>query len=144
MGGVPQNYDEDFYVEDSKIKWDSMALEGELEPGEVLRAIYLDRSLSYPVTAAISLEGDRFTIKAFNGTWHTVMKRDMVGSCTEPWKTAFVMDTTDADISHLCTYGKGFINKFLAVAESFDNLDISNKSYDLRTERRNIAFYEES
>ena len=144
VGGVPQNYAEDFYVEDSKIKWDGMSLDGEIEPGEVLRAIYLDRSLSYPVTASISLEGERFTIRAFDGTWHTVMKRDMAVSYTGPWKAAFTMNTTDADISHHCIYGKGFVNKFLAVAESFDNLSIEDKSYNLRTERRNIAFYEES
>ncbi len=141
VGGVPQNYAQDFYVEDSKIKWDGMELDGELEPGEVLRAIYLDRSLSYPVTASISLEGSRFTVKAFDGTWHTVLKRDMVGSYTGPWKASFVMDTTDEDISHHCVYGKGFVNKFLAVAESFDNLRVTDKSYDVRTERRNIAFY---
>jgi hypothetical protein len=141
VGGVPQNYAEDFYVEDSKIKWDGMDLDGDIEPGEVLRAIYLDRSLSYPATVFISLEGNRFTIKVFDGTWHTAIKRDMVGSYTGPWKASFIMDTTDVDISHHCVYGKGFVNKFLAVAESFDNLNIADKSYDLRTERRNLAFY---
>jgi hypothetical protein len=141
VGGVPQNYAEDFYVEDSKIKWDGMSLDGEVEPGEVLRAIYLDRSLSYPVTVSISLKGNRFTIKAFDTSWHTVMKRDMVGDYTGSWKASFIMDTTDADISHHCVYGKGFVNKFLAIAESFDNLSVTDNSYDLRTERRNLAFY---
>ena len=144
VGGVPQNFAEDFYVEDSKIKWDGMELDGEIEPGEVLRAIYMDRSLSNPVTVKISLDSSRYTIRAYDGEWHTVLKRDMVGSYTGMWKTAFAMDTTDTDISHHCIYGKGFVNKFLAIAESFDNLDIRDKSYNVRTERRNLAFYEES
>ncbi len=144
VGGVPQNYGEDFYVHDSKIKWDGMELDGELEPGEVLRAIYEDRSLSYPITTVISLDSSRFTVKAYNGSWHTLIKRDMIGDYTGSWQTSFSMDSTDADISHHCTYGKGFVNKFAAIAESFDNLDIRDHSYNLRTERRNLAFYEES
>ena len=144
VGGVPQNYGEDFYVEDSKVKWDGMALDGGLEPGEVLRAIYMDRSLSFPVKVSISLDSSRFVIRAFDSTWHTVFQKNMVGYYAGPWHASFVMDTTGEDISHDCIYGKGFVNKFLAVAESFDNLSIADNSYSQKTERRNIAFYEES
>lgn len=142
IGGIPQNYGEDFYVEDSKIKWDNRDLDGEMEAGEVIRVIYLDRTLSPLVTALISFESGRFTIKAFDNTWKTVMIRDMIGSYHGSWKISFLMDEPTPSENHAYVYGKGFVSKFLAVAESFIDLNM-DKSFDVRTERRNLVLYNE-
>jgi len=40
MGGAPQNYGEDYYVEDAKLKWDGMGIESNLSAGDGLRIIY--------------------------------------------------------------------------------------------------------
>ena len=143
VGGNSQDFGVDFYVEDSKIKWDGMTMDGEIEPGEVLRAVYLDRSLSIPVTASIALENGRFIIKTFDGSWHTVIRRDMVGGYTGSWKVSFIMDTPDINFSHNCIYGKGFVSEFLAIADSFSNLNNQDKPFGTKTERRNVVLYEE-
>lgn len=143
VGGNSQDFGVDFYVEDSKIKWDGMTMEDEIEPGEVLRAVYLDRNLSLPITASIVLEGSRFTIKAFENTWNTVMKRDLVGDYTGTWNVSFVMDIPNEAFSHNCIYGKGFVSQFLAVADSFSNIDGLDKSFAVKTDRRNLVLYEE-
>lgn len=142
VGGVPQNYGEDFYMRDSKLKWDGMALDGDVEPGDVFRIHYLDRSLSDPVQVFMSLTGKRALIKIFNGTWRTVNKRDIVEDYTGPWKVAYVMDGATPGISHDCIYGKGFAYKFSAIADSFINMTL-DKRYDAKTERRNLVFYDE-
>ena len=143
VGGNTQDFGEDFYVEDSKIKWDGMTMDGEIEPGEVIRAVYLDRNLSLPVTASISLLDDRLTIKAFDGVWNTVYKRDLAGDYTGTWNASFVMDTPNTAFNHNCIYGKGFASQFLVVADSFENIEGQDKPFATKTERRNVVIYEE-
>ena len=143
VGGNTQDFGEDFYVEDSKIKWDGMTMDGEIEPGEVIRAVYLDRNLSLPVTASISLMDDRLTIKAFDGVWNTVYKRDLAGDYTGTWNASFVMDTPNTAFNHNGIYGKGFASQFLVVADSFENIEGQDKPFATKTERRNVVLYEE-
>jgi len=143
VGGVPQNYGEDFYIENSMIKWDGMELDGEIEAGEVLRVIYHDRSLSDPAKVRMSLIGDRFTIKAYNDGWNTVMARDMIGDYTGQWMTHFIMDTPSPGVSHDCIYGRGFVSKFTAVASSFSDNLLLDRRYDVKTERKTLIFYED-
>lgn len=142
VGGVSQNYGEDFYIENSMIKWDGMALDGEVEAGEVFRVIYYDRNLSDPIKISISNINDRLTIKAYDNGWNTVIARDQVDDFTGPWVTNFIMDTTSPDISHACIYGRGFVSKFSAVTDSFTDM-IFDDSYDVRTERKTLILYED-
>ncbi len=143
VGGNTQDFGEDFYVQDSKIKWDGMTMDGEIEPGEVLRAVYLDRPLSLAVTASITLENGLFTLKAYDGTWNTLMNRSLVGDYTGNWNVSFTMDTPNEEFSHNCIYGKGYASQFLAIADSFENIQGLDKPLAVSTERRNLVIYEE-
>ena len=98
--------------------------------------------MSNPITASISLEGSRFTIKAYDTTWRTVMRRDLVGDYTGTWKAAFMMDEANVAFSHNCIYGKGYASQFLAIADSFTNLE-QDRPYGSKTDRRNLVIYEE-
>lgn len=143
VGGVSQNYGEDFYIENSMIKWNGMALDGELEAGEVFRIIYHDRNLSNPVKILISNINERLTIKAYDRGWNTVMARDQADDFTGPWIVNFIMDTASPGINHACIYGRGFVSKFSAVADSFtDNLLLDTR-FDVKTERRTLILYED-
>ena len=138
VGGVAQNVGEDFYLQDSKVKWDGMVLDGEIEASDVLRVIYMDRVLSDVLRASITLSGQRLTIKIFDGGWRVVNMRDISDSTAE-WKVSFLMDEA-ANQSHDCIYGKGFVSKFLAMADEFTDMSL-DKPLEVRTERRNLIFY---
>ncbi len=140
VGGVSQNLGEDFYLQDSKVKWDGMDLDGEIETSDVLRIIYMDRVLSDKKRAAISLSGQRLSVKIFDGDWRVINMRD-ISDTTSEWKVSFVMDEA-ADQSHDCIYGKGFVSKFLAMADGFTDMSL-DKPLEVRTEKRNLIFYEE-
>jgi hypothetical protein len=143
VGGVSQNYGEDFYVEDAKLKWDGMALEDEIEPGDVLRIIYMDRKLSDPVRVSLSLKGSRFTVRIADPEWRTVLQRDMIGSYVGPWLVSFSMDTPSPE-NHHCVFGKGYVSRFLAVANLIENEGMQIvKSYGVKTERKNLVFYKD-
>jgi parallel beta-helix repeat protein len=143
VGGVSQNYGEDFYVEDAKLKWDNMSLEDELEPGDVLRIIYMDRKLSDPIRVSLSLKGSRFTVRIADPLWRTVLQRDMIGSFVGDWRVSFSMDTPSPE-SHHCVFGKGYVSRFLAVANSIANDGMQiDKSYGVKTERKNLVFYKD-
>jgi hypothetical protein len=151
IGGVPQIYglkgdsSADFYIEDGKIKWDSMDPNNmpELDPGEVLRVIYSDKELSIPVRFSLSLVGQRFTIKAYEGrSWRVLNIRDMVGTYHGPWDISFFMDTPTAGISHDFIFGRGFVSRFLAIGESFMNTDL-DKALVTSTERKNVVLYKD-
>lgn len=141
VGGVSQNYGEDFYLQDSKIKWDGLTLEDDLEAGDVLRAIYLDRNLSDSIRALISLKDKRFTFKLFNNNWSVVNRRDIASDYTGEWNISFVMDEA-SNQSHECIYGKGFVSKLLIKANSFLNMDL-DRPCKISTERKSLIFYEE-
>jgi len=143
IGGTAQEYNEDFYVQDSKIKWDGMAQDNmpELDPGEVLRVIYLDRSM-VPVKIYMSLIGNRFTIKAYsNGTWYVLNKRDMIGTYVGPWTVSFVMNQP-ANSNHDFIFGKGYVSQFLAIGSSFTDTDI-DQPLTRNTERKNVVLYKD-
>ena len=140
VGGPAQGYGNDFYVEDGKIKWDGLEMDGEIQAGDVLRAIYIDRKLSDPIRVSMSLVGKRYTIKIFDGTWKTVFKRDMVGTYHGPWGVSFFMNQANP-VSHCCVYGKGFVSKFSAVGESIGGVDAN--PFLAKTERRTVIIYKE-
>lgn len=167
VGGTPQNNKEDFVLNNAQIQWDGLGLDGELEVGDVLRVIYRDRTLSRPIRVNISLYGKRFTIKVADtvGPWTTILKRDMVGDYSGPWRTSFYMDQGDPDLdiylqledtdlfaledddylrvdTGYTYFGRGFVSKFLAIANSFDNTD-KDRPYGFRTERKSIVLYKD-
>jgi len=141
VGGVAQNIGEDFYLQDSKIKWDEMELDGEIEIGEILRVIYMDRVLSDSLRASISLEDQRLAIKIFDGDWQIINMRDITDSTSTEWNVSFLMDEA-AEQSHDCIYGKGFVSKLLVMTDEFTNMSL-DEPLEVRTERRNLIFYEE-
>lgn len=143
VGGTAQEYGEDFYIEDSKIKWNGMNPDNlpDMDPGEVLRVIYMDRDL-VPIKVYMSLIGNRFTIKAYtNKKWYCLNKRDMVGTYSGPWTVSFVMDQS-TNVNHETIYGKGYASQFLAIGSVFTNTSI-DKPLTMNTERKNVVLYKD-
>jgi len=139
VGGVSQNLGEDFYLQDSKIKWDGMNLEEDIEVGDVLRVIYQDRNLSNTLRTMISLIGNRLTVKVYNDGWNIINRRDI--DYTGDWKISFIMNEASNE-SHACIYGKGFVSKFSAKANSFSN-SILDEPCTISTEKKSLVFYED-
>jgi len=140
VGGTSQNIGEDFYLNDSKIKWDDMALDGEIQAGDIIRAIYLDSHISNPLKVKISLKGNKFTFKYFEDGWQIAMIKNITGYST-PWSVAFMMDTANP-LSHKCLYGRGYASEFTVIADEFYNTDL-NKTYTANTERKTLAIFQD-
>jgi hypothetical protein len=139
IGGTSQRLNVDFYVQDNKIYWDdSMRLDGELNPGDILRVIYLARGLSNPAQIKFVLKDNAMTTYGLvNGHYTKLMKRALHSPSTGPWKTSFYMDT----LAHTGTQmGRGYVSKFLAIADSFTNTDKA-KPYKLKTWRQPVIVY---
>jgi len=140
LGGVPQSYGEDFIVQDGYVIWRDLALDGELEPGDVLRVIYKDRSVAGPVRVWMTYQNGRLTMYAYNGsTWSTVLRRDMHPDSTS-WAVSYFMREPNVSVNHDHEAGRGFISKFFARADRITNTGLS-KPYTVNTERRTVAFY---
>jgi len=137
VGGVAQNYAEDYYIKDSKIKWDGMTLDGELQAGDVLRVIYLDKRLSDPVRVQITLKDTLFTIKYYDTAWHRAMMKNMDATYHGPWNISFFMDQSNA-VNHDNIFGKGFVSEFSAIGESFVDLSV-DQDYKYKTERKALT-----
>jgi len=139
VGGTAQNYGDDFIFNKGRIEWDGLGIDGDVEPGDIMRVIYHDRSLSNPVRVMMSKVGKRFTVKAFDTKWNTVFLRDMVGTATE-WNVNFYMNETSS-ISHTFLNGKGFVSRFLAISDSIEGIEVV--PYQAKTERRVVLFYKD-
>jgi Periplasmic copper-binding protein (NosD) len=138
VGGTSQELGDDFYVQDSKIKWDGKTLDGELVPGDVLRVIYQGEGLSNPLPVKMCLQGQRFTITIFDPVERIVSMRDMVGSYIGPWIISFYVN---GGAPLPCAYGKGFVSQFLTIADSFQNMTL-DQPMAVKTEHKNIGFYD--
>jgi hypothetical protein len=143
VGGSSQDIDVDFIVEGGFIKWAGLGLDGELNPGDILRAIYNTRDLSDPVQIKLSVENDIFTARVYDFTgWQTIMKRTLDGTNNNsPWSVSFYMNQPKPGQSHDRITGRGYISKFLAIASSFENTD-ADKNLLAKTERKSIIFRE--
>jgi hypothetical protein len=139
VGGVAQNYGEDYYIKDSKIKWDGMNLDGELQPGDIFRILYTDEKLSKELKVSLSLKGSIFTVKYFNNGWQTLIMKNIASYYLGPWETTFMMDTPNP-INHDDIYGKGFVSQFVAIGASFINSTVDS-ALTFRTERKTITLY---
>lgn len=137
VGGVAQNYGKDYYIQDSKIKWDEMNLEQDLSPGDILRIIYDDEKLSDPVKVSLSLKNSIFTVKYYQNGWHTALMKNIAIPYDSTWTASFLMDQANP-INHDDIYGKGFVSQFLVIAEAFTGYD---STYAFRTERKTITLY---
>lgn len=140
VGGVPQNYGDDFIVEDSRVIWDGLALDGELDPGDMLRVVYMDSRISGPVRIRISLTQGMFKVEAYDWTsWRTVLLRNVVGNSSS-WRVSFYMGDPDVSVNHHCTSGRGFVTDFLAVSDSMSGSGLVTQLKS-RTERLPVVLH---
>jgi hypothetical protein len=140
VGGTAQDYGTDFIFNKGRIEWDGLEIDGDVEPGDIMRVIYKDRTLSSPVRVMLSKKGKRLTVKAYDTSWKTVFKRDMVGTATD-WNVNFYMNEADSSVSHTFLNGKGFVSRFLAISDTLDGIDAS--PFQAKTERRVVIFYKD-
>ena len=139
VGGVPQSYGDDFILQDARINWAGRGLDGELDPGDILRAIYVDRDVSGPLKVVISKRNGLIKVGVDDGTEKTIMYQN-VPRDSSTWNVSFYMADPDTTIDHGCEGGRGFVSKFAAVADSFSSTSL-NKPYGVKTERRTAIFY---
>jgi len=141
VGGTSQKMNVDFYVENNKIKWDDgMNLDGEINPGDILRVIYIARGLSNPSRIKFVLKDNALAVLGLvNGHFEKLMKRTMHSPTTGSWKASFYMDTK---VSVGDEMGRGYVSKFLAIADSFSNTGKA-KPYELKTWRQPVIVYKE-
>ena len=137
VGGTSQKLDADFYISDNKIKWDGRTLDGEINPGDILRVIYLAQGLSDPVRVKFILKDNILTVMGSitNGHYNKLMKRTLLSSSAGSWKVSFYMNTGDI-------FGRGYVSKFLAIADSFGNTGRA-KPFTLKTWRQPMIVYKE-
>jgi hypothetical protein len=150
VGGTSQKLNKDFYVEDSKIKWDSgMTLDGEINPGDILRVIYLAHGLSNPAQIKFVLKDNIMTtFGQVNGHYTQLMKRAVHSPTTGSWKVSFNMTDSSVEFKKhfqgnspsIDKMGRGYVSKFLAIADSFSNTDKA-KPYELKTWRHPVIVY---
>jgi hypothetical protein len=152
VGGTSQKINEDFYVEDNKINWDSgMTLDGEIKAGDILRVIYLARGLSNPARIKFVLKDNTLmTLGMVDGHYTKLMKRTVHSPTTGPWKVSFSMDNSTTEfLKHfqgnspsINKMGRGYVSKFLAIADSFSNTEKA-KPYELKTWRQPVVVYKD-
>jgi hypothetical protein len=138
VGGVTQQIGVDYYIEDNKIVWDGLGLEGEISAGDILRVLYIAHGLSDPVRVRFILKDNIFSVMAIDqGNYKLLMKRFLNSDPTGAWNTSFYMN----DLMHTDTVvGRGYVSKFLAIAESFNGTSKA-KSYENRVWRQPLVIY---
>jgi hypothetical protein len=138
VGGPPQGIDTDFYIQNNKIRWDNLSLDGEVNAGDIIRVLYIAEGLSNPTRIKFVLKDNIMTVFGVNnGHFEKLMRRTMHSSLAGPWKVSFYMDNK----THIgAQMGRGYVSKFLAVAESFTDTDKA-KPYELKTWRQPVIFY---
>lgn len=138
VGGTSQEYGVDYILQGEKVLWGGLGLDGEVEPGDILRVIYRAKGLSDPLKLRVSLVGDYLLAKAYDfDSWSVVMRRNII-STDNTWEVSFFMDSTGEP--HECQVGRGFGSQFLAVADAFHNT-AKDKDYLVHTQRRTVALY---
>jgi hypothetical protein len=140
IGGSSQELGTDFYAEDGKIKWDGLGLDGELNPGDILRVIYRAEGLSSPArfqinllpTGVIEVRGSDYQ------RWYSLMKYRLLSDTTNPWTTSFYMDQTGDENPEV--FGRGYVSKYYTLATNFENTDQAFP-YLAKTMRQPIIVY---
>ncbi|MBE3087178.1 MAG: hypothetical protein IMZ64_13285, partial [Bacteroidetes bacterium] len=146
IGGTSQDLGTNFYVQDNKIKWDGLDLEGEIHAGDMVRVIYMPHGLSGPARVKFVLENNTLTILGvINGHYENLMKRILHSPVVGPWNTSFYMDTVPGWVKDNISYNgnsvaRGYVSRFLAIAESINNTDLA-KPYAYKTWRQPIILH---
>jgi hypothetical protein len=99
VGGTSQNAGTDYYVQDSKIKWDGMGLDGAISAGDVLRVVYIGDDISSPIQAKLSVTDGTAAVNIYDygsRTWRLVKKKALVG-VGGSWSASLFMDATAND-----------------------------------------------
>jgi hypothetical protein len=135
--GIAQVNGTDYYINDSKIKWDGKGMDGTVQPTYILQAIYVDRSLSGPIRVSMSLIGNRYTISIDEVP---VFRANMIGFYNGPWDVSFFMNQA-SPVSHLNTYGKGYVSQFVAIGDSIGG--VTSDPYLSKTERKTVVIYKD-
>lgn len=139
VGGTSQDYGSDYIIQGERLVWRGYGMDGEVEPGEILRVMYRAKELSDPVKLKLSLNADYLSIRAYDyNEWSTLMLRNLITS-DSTWGIRYHMDETGEP--HLCQVGRGFGSQLLVVADDFINTE-KDQPYLLRTQRRTIALYQ--
>ena len=142
IGGVAQELGVDFTLEDARISWAGMTLDGDLEPGDLLRIIYMDSGVYGPLQVRLSYQGGIMYAEVNNGSgWTPAMRRNVMEAGPDAWKVSFHMSGHEG--SHGCTNGRGFASNFLAVAKNMTGAGVI-EPYQYRTERRTVVLYKDS
>lgn len=140
VGGIPQEYAEDYRLEGGRLVWRGLGLDGVLEPGDTVRVIYRARELSERVRANISLHGPRMAVKVSDGqSWLTLARRNIGAGLDGQWSASFYMDSTE-NSDGTCSLGRSFVSNFQGLASSFSNTDLDREMLQ-RTERRTVIVY---
>lgn len=139
VGGPPQEFGSDYILQGENVVWRSLGLDGEVEPGDILRVIYRAKSLSDPVKLRVSLVDDYLLAKVYDyDSWSVVQRRNIVGT-DNTWGASYYMDSTGQ--AHECQVGRGFGSQFRTVANDFHGTT-KDERYLIRTQRRTVALYE--
>lgn len=139
IGGSPQELGVDFYVQDSKISWNSLGLDGEVKAGDILRVIYIAQGLSDPAKIKFVLDGNTMTIyESDQGHYARLMKRTLHSNPNGIWNASFYMNEVDHTGSNVI--GRGYASKFLAISDSFTNT-VKAKPYQHKTWRQPIILH---
>lgn len=139
VGGTSQDYGTDYILQGEKVLWRGLGMDGEVEPGELLRVIYRAKELSDPVKVKLSLNADYLSIRAYDyNKWSTVMLRNLITS-DSTWGVRYHMDETGEP--HNCQVGRGFGSQFSAIADGFVQTD-KDSEYLLKTQRRPVVLYQ--
>jgi hypothetical protein len=139
IGGTSQELGTDFYVEDNRVKWDGMTMDGQVKAGDVLRVLYIPHGLSDSVKVKFILENNALTVQGMvDGHYERLMKRAIHSPITGPWNTSFYMNTVDHSGG---SSGRGYASRFLAIAESIENTGLA-KPYTYKTWRQPIILHD--
>jgi len=141
-GGPAQFYGFDYVVRDGLVMWEGYLLEAQLDPGDLMRALYLHRNVSGEVRVKISMEDDRITFMLYDTAWKTIMLRDLVGNNSGPWVVSFTMGGPDISVNHNYTAGRGFVSNFTAIADTIVGAG-NIRTVGVSTDRRTVIFYKE-
>lgn len=138
IGGTSQELGTDFYVQNNKVKWDGMTLDGEVKAGDILRVMYLPHGLSAPYRIKFVLNNNTMTVMGMvDGHFEKLMKRAIHSPITGAWNTSFYMNTVEH--SNAST-GRGYVSRYLAIAESFSNADTA-QPYEYKIWRQPIVLH---
>lgn len=139
IGGTSQELDTDFYVQNNKVKWDGMVLDGEVKAGDILRVTYLPYGLSAPYRVKFILNNNTMTVMGMvDGHYEKLMKRAIHSPITGAWNTSFYMNAVEHTNA---STGRGYVSRYLAIAESIANTGLA-QPYEYKIWRQPVVLHD--